>query len=145
VHGFVSNPLGHGLGVGGNLSASTSLRASDWEKFQHAASADFALESAVGVLLYQMGIAALAVIGVFFVLLKMAPFGRRVPRYGIVPRRSDIMFIALMAIAANGIFQEEAYSYAATMLTLLCGVLVVNGRREHEAVSTAKLLRLARS
>ena len=54
VRGFLSNPLGRGIGAGGNLS----LRHVDHrlEPSQQLGHTDVALESSVGVLLYQMGV-----------------------------------------------------------------------------------------
>ena len=57
-------PFGRGLGVGGNLS--DGYFAIDWSAAQQAGSIDGAAESAVGVLLYQMGIAALVPLAFYF-------------------------------------------------------------------------------
>ena len=85
---------------------------------------DFAVESAVGVLIYQMGIAAITVFAVVAYLLKEAPFGVN------GPQRRDIALIGLATVTVNGIFQEEAYtSYACGLFTLLCAVIVANGYR----------------
>jgi hypothetical protein len=128
VYGFVANPLGHGIGVGGNLSGNATAGV-NWQAIQAGGAADFGLESAVGVLLYQMGVASLAIFAIYFLLLKMAPFGT-LADHSLMPRRYDIMFIILACVAVNGIFQEEAYTpYAAGMITLCCGILVANGRR----------------
>jgi hypothetical protein len=133
IHGFVNNPLGHGIGVGGNLSEDAKIGLK-WQDFQHFGSTDFALESAVGVLLYQMGIAAAAVFAVIMMLLKKLPFGVFTSR-GVLPKRSDLLFIVLAAVAINGIFQEEAYSpYAVGLMALFCGILVTNGRRPVEVL-----------
>ena len=139
IHGFISNPLGHGIGVGGNLSEGAKI-GFKWQDYQHLGATDFALESAVGVLLYQMGIAAVAVFGVFFILLRQLPFGAPTSR-GVVPVRTDLLFIVLAAVAINGIFQEEAYSpYAAGLMSLFCGVLVANGRRPVEVLRPTQKL-----
>jgi hypothetical protein len=124
LNGFMANPLGHGVGIGGNLSVG-SLTMMQWQAFQHDG-ADVGLESAVGVLLYQMGIGCLALVAAIVVLLRSAPFGGAEGR----PRPTDIVFIALCTCLVNGVFQEEAYSpYAAGLLCMLCGVLIANGRR----------------
>ena len=123
VNGFLKNPAGHGIGVGGNLSVG-SLTPEQWQAFQHNG-ADVGLESAVGVLLYQMGVGCLAIFGAVLALLRAAPF-----RFAGRPRPTDILFIGLCISLVNGVFQEEAYSpYAAGLLCLLCGVVVANGRR----------------
>ena len=63
-HGFLEKPWGRGLGSGGNLSE--SYFSIDWSAAQAAGTIDGAVESAVGVLLYQMGIAALVPLGFYF-------------------------------------------------------------------------------
>jgi hypothetical protein len=122
VRGFLANPLGRGLGVGGNFSPLGNQHVR-WDLFQRVG-ADFALESAVGVLIFQMGVAAIAIFAVIAYLLKQAPFGVK------GPQRRDIIFIALATVTVNGIFQEEAYTtYACGLFTLLCAVTVANGYR----------------
>lgn len=59
VNGFLHNPIGRGLGIGGNLSM--NMAQIDWSRSQALGETDFAVESAVGVLLYQMGVAGLVV------------------------------------------------------------------------------------
>jgi hypothetical protein len=122
-HGFLSNPLGRGLGVGGNLS--TTAQNVNWADTIQKRGADFAVESAVGVLIYQMGIGALAIFAVFASLLKAAPFLKR------KPQGRDIWFLALATVLVNGVFQEEAYApTAAGLISLICAVVVMNeGRR----------------
>jgi energy-coupling factor transporter transmembrane protein EcfT len=143
VRGLTHVPWGHGIGVGGNLST-TAENGFNWQDFQHGGVADFALESAVGVFFYQMGIASFAVLAVPIVLLRMAPFGTTWRRR-LKPRRADMIFIVLGCIAVNGVFQEEAYSpYAAGLYTLLAAVLVANGRRETSVMVQERLPHLAR-
>ncbi len=125
VYGFLANPLGHGLGAGGNLG--TSVSRAYWEKMQHAGAADVGLESAVGVMLYQMGIGSAAVFAALVKLLQKAPFGTA-PRPRAAP--TDLLFIGLWIGLVNGVFQEEAYSpYAVGLLVLFCAILAANGRR----------------
>jgi hypothetical protein len=122
-----SAPQGHGIGVGGNLSENAAA-GFKWQRFQEGG-ASFALESAVGVLFYQMGIASAAILAVFLILLKMAnfnlpPYGRR------IINRHGLMFIALASVAANGVFQEEAYApTAAGLFTMMCAIIIANGNR----------------
>ena len=139
VNGFMHNPFGHGLGVGGNLSANAATDAGgygvNWTGqggFQ-AAGADFAVESAVGVLIYQMGIGSLAIFAVFIIMLKEAPFLKlRRPR----PRRYDIWYFALAAVMVNGVFQEEAYApTGAGLIALFCAMLIVNEHRQAVVLS----------
>lgn len=125
VYGFLSNPLGHGLGAGGNLG--TTVSRAYWEKMQHAGAADVGLESAVGVMLYQMGIGSIAIFAALVRLLQKAPIGTS-PRPGATP--TDLLFIGLWIGLTNGVFQEEAYSpYAVGLLVLFCAILTANGRR----------------
>ena len=56
VLGLMSNPIGRGIGVGGNLAVDPATI--DWARSQHLGHVDPVVESAVGVLLYQMGIFA---------------------------------------------------------------------------------------
>ncbi|MGA2794067.1 MAG: hypothetical protein ABSE69_11115 [Roseiarcus sp.] len=103
VNGFLSNPAGHSLGAGGNLS--TNFAGIDWSKYQHAGATDIAVESAAGVLLYQMGIAGIAVIAIYLWLAKLA---WRLFR----SLRSPALALTAASIAVmlvNGLFQEEAW------------------------------------
>ncbi|HJS83962.1 MAG TPA: hypothetical protein VJ779_00700 [Acetobacteraceae bacterium] len=134
VHGLLANPIGHGIGVGGNLSANANA-GFKWtgEGGFTSAGADFAVESAVGVLIYQMGLASIAVFAMFVALLRAAPIGLAVIRNGrarMTTRRQDVLFLAMAMVVVNGIFQEEAYApYAAGLLALLCGIVIANGTR----------------
>jgi hypothetical protein len=131
VHGFMANPLGHGLGNGGNFS--TGLGIQTWQKAQAAGTTDIALESAVGVLLYQMGIGVVALIVAMGAVLRAAGFHVR----GRKPQRTDLLFIGLCVALLNGVFQEEAYSpYAAGLVALFCGVLVANGQRPARVIES---------
>jgi hypothetical protein len=131
VHSLIHTPIGHGIGVGGNLSVKAANTRLDTEAaFRNV---DFALESAVGVLMYQMGIAAAAVLGVFVTFLYKAPLG--LSETLALPRRTDIIFFALATIAINGVFQEEAYApYASGLIMLLAAVLMANQRRMAEVL-----------
>lgn len=103
INGFLSNPAGHSLGAGGNLS--TNFAGIDWSKYQHAGAADIAVESAAGVLLYQMGIAAFAVVAIYLWLARTA---WRLFRVLHSPALSlTAASIAIMLV--NGLFQEEAW------------------------------------
>ena len=133
VNGFLENPLGHGIGVGGNLSLGT-LDTKKWEEYQHSG-ANVGLESAVGVLIYQMGIGYAAIIAAIVTLLRSGPFGIKARR----PRATDIMFIGFGIGLVNGVFQEEAYSpYAVGLIALFCGVLVANGQRSSRLLDATR-------
>ncbi|ODN71388.1 hypothetical protein [Methylobrevis pamukkalensis] len=102
VKGFLANPIGHGLGSGGNLA--TNFGELDWENAQKSGETEAAVESAVGVLLYQMGVAAFIVLGFYywvgFTVWRL--FDRlRHPQFCVAA-------YGLFAILVNGLFQEEA-------------------------------------
>jgi hypothetical protein len=102
LRGFLSNPLGHGIGVGGNLSMDMSTI--DWSKSQHLGHTDVAVESSVGVLLYQMGIFAVAM---FVALVSIAVrLWRTYLQCG--ERLYAAAAFAVLTVVANGVFQEEA-------------------------------------
>lgn len=137
-HSLEHNPIGNGIGVGGNLSTTATVHGSvKWQKFQHVG-ADFALESAVGVLFYQMGAAAFALLAVFARMIAKAPLGKITPS-GVRPDRNDILLLALATVAVNGVFQEEAYSpTGAGLFALLVAVLIANGSRMIVPAGTTK-------
>jgi hypothetical protein len=102
INGFLRNPIGHTLGAGGNLS--TNFAAIDWSKYQHAGAADIAVESAIGVLFYQMGVAAIAVLAVYGFLARVA---WRLFRTFKAPALA-LAASSIPVILVNGLFQEEA-------------------------------------
>lgn len=100
---FVQNPIGHGLGLGGNLSSTSEHL--DWGDAQATGATSIPVESAVGVMLYQMGVGAL----VFFAFLfALAATSRR-----LFLRTGDSAFlfgfVVTTAIACNAVLQEEAF------------------------------------
>lgn len=115
LNGFVRNPLGHGIGVGGNLSMNMAATI-DWSRSQSLGQTDVAVESAVGVLLYQMGLAATFV---FFTLLLIAS---RLLKIAAEPSAKAALVCALsiLTLCVNGIFQEEAL-FAPLALALILG------------------------
>jgi len=102
IKGFIHNPFGHGLGAGGNLRLDTTQI--DWERSQRLGETDIGVESAVGVLLYQMGVAGIVI------LVAVLWIGWRV--WCLYARSDDrltgIVALGLFTIVVNGIFQEEA-------------------------------------
>lgn len=103
VREFMFNPLGQGLGIGGNLS-STSLNL-DWDRAQGEGVASVPVESAVGVMLYQMGIGSI----VFFGFLAALAVSAR--RQLIATGDPDFLFafVTIVAISSNAVLQEEAF------------------------------------
>lgn len=115
VRDFLKNPIGQGLGLGGNLSSSITNVLS-WSRAQHLGVADIPVESAVGVMLYQMGVAAI----VYFAML----LGVARTCYRAYEKTGAQIFLfgltAITTIFANAVLQEEAiYSPLALGLTLL--------------------------
>lgn len=115
IRDFLRNPLGQGLGFGGNLSSSIKNVLS-WSRAQQQGIADIPVESAIGVMLYQMGIAATA----YFAFL----LGLARACYLAFQRSGNPRFlfalIATVTIFTNALLQEEAiYSPLALGLALL--------------------------
>lgn len=113
-NGFVQNPFGRGLGVGGNLSE--GYFAIDWRAVQRAGGIDGAVESAVGVLLYQMGIGAVAPLGYFLAMAVKA--WRLYASSGILTQ--GLAAFGTMLVLVNGIFQEEALFAPAALGLVAC-------------------------
>jgi hypothetical protein len=101
-NGFLAKPFGRGLGIGGNLSE--GFFSIDWSAAQQAGTVDGAVESAIGVLLYQMGIAALIPLGFY---LAVALRAWRLYAYSGMLTQGLASF-GVMAVLVNGMFQEEA-------------------------------------
>lgn len=104
LNGFLSLPIGHTLGDGGNLSI-PDFSTLKWGDFQRAGSASVAVESAFGVLVYQLGVAAAVVI---YFYLWIGWIGWRLYRATGAPALAfcaSAIFICLV----NGLFQEDAY------------------------------------
>jgi hypothetical protein len=100
--GFLHAPLGHSLGEGGNLS--TNFAEIDWSKYQHAGATDIAVESAIGVLLYQLGLAAAPVLAIYLWLARTSWKLHASLRSPALALSAAAIPIAIV----NGLFQEEA-------------------------------------
>jgi hypothetical protein len=129
VRDFLANPLGQGLGIGGNLS-STSVNL-DWDRAQGEGAAAVPVESAVGVMLYQMGIGSFVFFG-FLAALAIAA-GRRLMETG----NPDFLFafVAIVTISANAVLQEEAFFSPLALGFCLLLVGVSFGTRIREKTS----------
>ncbi|VIO68351.1 hypothetical protein [Bradyrhizobium ivorense] len=112
--GFLQNPIGRGLGVGGNLSE--GYFSIDWSAAQNAGTMDGAVESAVGVLLYQMGIAAVVPLGFFLAMALRA--WRLYASTGILTQ--GLAAFGTLVVVVNGIFQEEALFAPPALGLMLC-------------------------
>lgn len=115
LHEFFGNPLGGGIGAGGNLSSEFS--SINWPEAQALGRTPFAVESAVGVLLYQIGVFAMTLIGAYLWISW---------RILLVARKTgnDLHAAAafgLATIVVTGLFQEEAH-FAPLALGLFMGL-----------------------
>ncbi|MCT4655753.1 MAG: hypothetical protein N4A65_08080 [Cohaesibacter sp.] len=102
VHDFIGNPLGRGLGDGGNLA--TKFGKLDWSAYQAAGRTPTAMESAVGVMLRQLGVATFGLLACY-AWIAIQTF--KLSWYSRVNLHSIAAF-ALLIILVNGVFQEEA-------------------------------------
>lgn len=116
LESMIDAPFGHGIGVGGNLSdAVKDVGGANWDVWR-SAGAPFALESAIGVLMYQMGLLSVPVLSLYVwcsvVVLRQHGFRSA----------EGVVVVAFSMVLANGIFQEEAFApYAIGTLALLLG------------------------
>jgi len=126
---FLANPLGQGLGLGGNLS-STSINLS-WANAQAEGAASVPVESAVGVMLYQMGVGSL----VFFSFLAALAMTAR--RQLIDTGDPDFLFafVGIVTISANAVLQEEAFYSPLALGFCLLLVGITLGTRWREAAA----------
>jgi hypothetical protein len=113
LHEFVVNPVGHGLGAGGNYSS--EFATIDWPTAQALGRTPFPVESSVGVLLYQMGVFALVVIAVYVWIAWRVMMLARVTQNSLHAAAA----LSLLSIVANGLFQEEAYFSLLTLAIFL--------------------------
>jgi hypothetical protein len=104
VNGFLSLPIGHTLGEGGNQSIADFSQL-DWGSFQRSGASTVAVESAFGVLIYQMGVFAAAVIG-FYLWIAWTCW-RLYKTTGAPAFAFSTSAIAICLV--NGFFQEDAY------------------------------------
>lgn len=120
LHEFLVNPIGRGIGAGGNLSS--EFINIDWSAAQAAGRTPFAVESAVGVLLYQIGIFAVVVIGAYIWIAWRLLLIARTTGNALHAAAA----FALLTMVGTGLFQEEAYfaPLALAMFMALAGMIV---------------------
>jgi hypothetical protein len=140
-NGFLQQPLGRGLGAGGNLSGDFS--SIDWRAAQQAGAVDGAVESAIGVLLYQMGIAALAPLGFYFAIAIKA--WRLYAASGLLTQ--GFAAFGILVVLVNGFFQEEALfgPPALGLLACLAGLVIGSAVRSGWDRSAAAPVRIQAS
>lgn len=101
IRDFLLNPLGHGLGSGGIMS---DIRV-DWQRAQALGATDVPVESAIGVLLYQLGIGTAVFVGLLVLLARHL-------RQSYMAHRAPLLlfaYVSVSTICANAFFQEEAF------------------------------------
>jgi hypothetical protein len=137
LNGFVQWPFGRGLGVGGNLGADFS--SIDWSAAQAAGAVDGAVESAIGVLLYQMGIAAIVPLAYYAAIAFL--IWQRYRRSLLLPQ--GLAAFGILITLVNGIFQEEALfaPLALGMLLALAGLALGHAIRAEAAERRSTALR----
>ncbi|WP_406857282.1 hypothetical protein ABEG18_06555 [Alsobacter sp. KACC 23698] len=115
---LIANPLGHGIGTAGNLTEAGINGQIDWGTLQRAGAADRGIESAIGVLVDQLGVFALA-----YLSLCVAVLRRLMARNDVM---SLIVFSAVVGLLANGVLQEEALfsPSSAGLLFFLVGMII---------------------
>ncbi|WP_339030099.1 hypothetical protein WHZ78_30780 [Bradyrhizobium symbiodeficiens] len=123
LDGFVQKPFGRGLGIGGNLA--DSYFSIDWSAAQAAGTIDGAVESAIGVLLYQMGVGAFVPLAFYFAMALKA--WRLYASSGYLTQ--GLAGFGVMVVLLNGLFQEEAlFAPLALGLMLSLTGLVIGSR-----------------
>ncbi len=133
VLGLMSNPIGRGIGVGGNLAVDPATI--DWARSQQLGHVDPVVESAVGVLFYQMGVFAVVPLAILVWLA--------VKLWGLYLRSHDRLFaagaFAVLTVTVNGIFQEEALfsPLAIGIVVALAGLLLGRAHRTMPATRAA--------
>jgi len=136
LKGFLANPLGHGVGVGGNMS-DTNLNLRRGGQDILTSVGDTPTETAIGVLMYQAGLAGLISFLVMwrFVVRKMTGFA--VSQYQDLSGKAVLLIlpIALSVLFINALFQEEAFTPTGWGLwLLLTGVALARHRTAEHTV-----------
>jgi hypothetical protein len=122
IRGFLHNPVGHGLGVGGNLSV--DMTQIDWSRSQHLGTSDLAVESAIGVILFQMGLVGLVVVAAYCGIALKA--WRAFALTG--NTALALLALAILTTATNALLQEEALFAPLAMGLLMAMAGLMLGR-----------------
>lgn len=123
VRDFFKNPFGRGLGIGGILSG-TTVETLDWSVAQYKGATEVPVESAIGVMFYQMGLGGFVFVGLLIALARQSL--RLFMRTGSGPFMFG--FVSICTLCANAILQEEAfYSPLALGLCLMLAGVTLGG------------------
>lgn len=124
--GFGKQPWGHGVGMGGNLSDLGRSDARDFRSFTKAGAADFALESGIGVILYQMGVLGFAFLYLWYRAARTLVEKARSPAISPIDRRACVVLgYGFLTLLVSSLFQEEGLSPAALGIwTILISVFL---------------------
>lgn len=129
VRGFLENPIGRGIGVGGNLS-DLGQKQLNFSLYQQTGTADFALESAFGVMIYQIGVVGTFVFLMFYRRLWTSVMEAVLARHD--EPRLVVVPIALAFLIVNSVFQEEVFLPTGWGLwLLLSGMLMARHWRQN--------------
>jgi hypothetical protein len=140
LNGFLENPLGYGVGVGGNLSTQGLYQSSieDFQRYQHQGATDLALESGFGVMLYQFGVSAVVFLGFYGRVLKSI-WSKIVAQD--IDRRMIILPVALALVLVNSLFQEEAFSPVCLGLWLMYSGFFLSRRWQEKTAQELRALK----
>lgn len=131
IKGFLHNPLGHGIGVGGNLSAEGKQELATKITTIQSVGGDYGFESGVGVGLYQLGVGFIAVVGFFYQMWRQV-WAVSIRQTG-TPRMM-IMPSIYAILLANSLFQEEAFSPIGWGVWFLFGGLLISNEWRNTGV-----------
>lgn len=132
INGFLTNPVGRGVGVGGNMSTEglNESTLSKFQDYQHQGATPLALESGFGVMLYQLGIATLVFLAFYYFIIRN--LWDNVTQNG-MDKRKIVLPLALVFILVNSLFQEEAFSPSSIGLWLFFSGFFLIGQWQAEA------------
>lgn len=102
LNGFLEQPIGWGIGSGGNLDA--QMTPEQWQDAQRNGYTPYAIESSIGVLIYQMGVASVFVL-VFYAALSFMTWRLYIKTMN---GHFGLAAFGLLTVLVNGLFQEEA-------------------------------------
>jgi len=109
IKGFIGNPIGQGLGIGGNASSEISTIKRSGIEFSNAKG--LVAESALVVLLYQTGILGFLLLTLVWKQMVSATLSLAGARDGFsLGAKNFIICVVLSTLYANSIFQEEVFS-----------------------------------